>query len=172
MAATAVEMIRPAATSWEAFERSSVWEALTPQQRLWVVEVLANGGDRIAATRVAYHCRTAKTAQILSYEVRKHPTIVAALEAYRGVPRAEFLAELRRTIRSAVDGSVAQVKAQALYARLAFGVEGETDGRPASNSEESAAAPDRKVPAGARAWVNKDGVVIGYRDADGKDVQL
>ena len=79
-------------------------------------------GDALVATRMAYHCKSEKNARCMTYELRKHKDIVACLEFFKGpITRDEFMLELKETILRAEPGSVAQVRAQSLYARLAYG---------------------------------------------------
>jgi hypothetical protein len=178
--ATAVQ--RQPSTPLDRLILSEQWTRLTQPQRRWVTEFIASA-DPVKATRLAYRCKSEESARVYSYEIRRHPAVRAAVAVFNGKSQRDLLIEdLRENIRKSKPGSIARTKSLALLARLTLGVDVEMDGRLASHAGESAEAPaeahastpdtDRKVPAGALAWINKDGVVIGYRDADGKDVQL
>jgi hypothetical protein len=108
--------------SWEALTASEQWRSLTPQQRAWVNAFVSNGGDPIGATRTAYHCKSERNARCLSYEVRKHPAVVAALGFWQGKTDRDLLIEqVRFQIRHAEPGSVAASRFIAQLERLILG---------------------------------------------------
>ncbi|MGB9010634.1 MAG: hypothetical protein WCC18_18630 [Candidatus Acidiferrales bacterium] len=121
MPVTATQVNAASPVTWEQLQQCAPWDALTAKQKLFVT-IFAGTGDPLYATKAAY--RSEKNARILSYEMCRNPKIRAALAFYQGKDERElFLAELRRTIDHSAEGSIAKVKAQGLYARLAFGVE-------------------------------------------------
>jgi hypothetical protein len=65
----------------------------------------------------------------------------------------------------------------ALFARIKFGVSPDSDDEPdasvvAENKTPQTVALDSRVPAGATALADDQGVIRGYRAADGNYVQL
>jgi hypothetical protein len=86
-------------------------------------------------------------------------------------PQDLALEEIQRNIDAAELGSVAIQRfismKHSLLRRMAPEPEEETPAPP------EPVKPETKIPPGMTAWYDKDtGVVIGYRTADGKDVQL
>ena len=90
--------------SWEAISSTKQWEDLTEQQRIWCIAWLSNGHDYFEATSLAYH--GSANSRTMSYEIRKHPSVVAFLELYRvltqGSPtKEEQIAGILASIRQA-----------------------------------------------------------------------
>jgi hypothetical protein len=108
--------------SWDVMQASETWKRLTPQQRVWVLKFIASD-DSIAATRTAYPTATDKSVKCMSYELRKNPGIVAALDFYNGKTELELdLEEIQKQIDAAEPGSIAATKLIALKASLKRGV--------------------------------------------------
>jgi hypothetical protein len=105
MSATA-QIESEATHACEAMRASEPWKRLTVQQRAWVTAYVSNGGDHLAATRTAYRCSSEKTAQCMSYEVRKHPDIVETL-FYAKSDRERLILIVETNLKSAAPGSVA-----------------------------------------------------------------
>src|SRR5712692_409839 len=88
----------------------------------------------------------------LEREIRDIERHLAATDA--GSTAAQRLISTRREVRHEMDALAEQIE--------------KGTPPPAAKPE-----PENRIPAGATAWYDKDkGVVIGYRTADGKDVQL
>jgi hypothetical protein len=171
---SAVAVVQPETSmTWERLEASAQWTALTVKQKIWFV-VFMGTGDALVATRAAFDCKSERNMKIMSYEARRHPALRSAIGFYCGRSERElFLEELQRTISR--ESGIAKTKSQALYARLAFGVESLEVS--AGTSTTAADVPckaksDARVPAGATALADKSGVIRGYRTAEGKHVQL
>jgi hypothetical protein len=114
---------QPMPMSWEQFTASHVWNALSPARKCWLTAYVANGGDALDATRQAYPTATEKSIRCMSYELRKAPEILDAIEFYNGgVTREVLMAEVREAIRKAEPGSVAHQKLLAQRERLAIGI--------------------------------------------------
>jgi hypothetical protein len=111
------------AISLAELQASTEYLACTPKMQVWLTTLIQSNFDYKLATVKAFNCKNLRQAHIFSYAVRKWPVIRAALNLYLGRSEQDvFLADLQETIRRAPKGSVAQVRAQALYARLKFGV--------------------------------------------------
>jgi hypothetical protein len=165
------------AISLAELQASTAYLACTPKMQLWLTTLIQSNFDYKLATATAFNCKNLRQAHVFSYAVRKWPVIRAALNLYLGKSEQEvFLEDLLQTICRAPRGSVAQVRAQALYARMKFGVN--ADGaepeaaRPTETPTTSEAASDSRVPPGARPWLDKNGTVVGYQTPDGQNVQL
>jgi hypothetical protein len=153
------------AVSWRVLLTSSFWKRLTSQRKVWVAAFLTMG-DALVATRMAYHCKSEKNARCMTYELRKHKDIVACLEFFKGpITRDEFMLELKETIQRAEPGSVAQVRAQSLYARLAYG--DSTRPRAPQRSKSSSDAP-AKFKVGDICVQDHKTFRVTSIDADGK----
>jgi hypothetical protein len=144
--------------------------ACTPKMRCWLVRLIESNFDYTAATVRAFECHNPRNSQIFSFAIRRWPKIRACLDLYLGRDEREsFLADLKETIRR--EKGIAKVRAQALYARMAFGVsEGPTD--LAETETAPSAVSDTRIPVGATALVDERGVTRGYRTADGQYIQL
>jgi len=106
---------------WAEFIRTSEWAQLSVRQKFWLQTYLA-GNDRVLATQCAYGTTGPENTRIFSYEVRKHPAIQAALNRYwNRSPREILLRDLQANIKATKPGSMARIKAQALYAKLLAG---------------------------------------------------
>jgi len=127
------------------FQTSLEFLACTEKAQRWLVALVESNLDYRAATLSVYS-KTPRQAQILSYAVRKWPSVRRALNLYLGrTDKDAFLEDLQTTIRRAPEGSVARVKAMALYARMKFGV-GEEPEAAASKTPVAPAAPGSSEP--------------------------
>jgi hypothetical protein len=101
-------------TAFDALRASAEWRALSAQQRVWLTEYLTNGGDPIAAARVAYPDAKAKSQVAMSYQIPKSPALMDALTWWRWRDarnsRVEMIALIRQQIAKAEPGSVAATK--------------------------------------------------------------
>jgi hypothetical protein len=161
-------------------QASPEYLACTPKMQVWLTTLIESNFDYKLATATAFNCKNLRQAHVFSYAVRKWPVIRAALNLYLGRSEQDvFLEDLKETIRRAPKGSVAQVRAQALYARLKFGVS-EGSAEPEAKSESPAAAVESKapvsesrIPAGAYPLYDKtSGALQGYRTTDGQYIRL
>ncbi len=107
-----------APVTWDEMAASSQWLALTPRQRVWVVGFLATN-DEVWATKMSYEGNNPEVLRTKRYEVRRNPAVRCAIGFFRGNERETLLDEVRESIRKSEPGSVAQVRALSLYARLA-----------------------------------------------------
>ncbi len=115
--------VQPKPMSWECFTASPYWNSLSPSRQAWVTAYIANGGDFLAATRIAYPKATEKSSRCMAYELRRTPEILDAIEFYHGgVTREVLLSEVQSAIRKAEPGSVAHQKLLAQKERLALGI--------------------------------------------------
>src|ERR1700680_3246574 len=176
LAVTSTETQSPEA--WTRLESSPQWRALTDSQRIWVTQFLATG-NALSATRAGYKTKSEANNRVLSYELAKNKSIVAALDVATGkiIPvksEREILIEtVRKQLRAAEKGSIAASKFTAQLERLQLGgksdeVESDTGEAPKTSASDSTS----RVPAGATALADISGVVRGYRTADGQYVQL
>jgi hypothetical protein len=157
--ATAARQIETASPMpWETFTRSARYTGLTFKRRVWLTAFLATN-DATWAGSMAFDAKSPRNAKIVGNECKRSLPIREALAEYAGKSEREvFLESLKDTIRRAEPGSVAQTKAQALYARMKFGLELEMDGRPprAEESETRAAS----VAEAAKTFVAKVGDIV------------
>jgi len=163
----------------DELKRSPEYAECSDKMKRWLVTLIENGFDYTAATATAFTC---KYPEKFSHSVRKWPAIRVALNRYLGRSEQDvFLADLQETIRRAPKGSDRHVRALALYARMRFGVdtpggEAEPQAPAATNKSEAPAkskvVTDSRVPVGATALADKQGVIRGYRTPDGQYVQL
>jgi hypothetical protein len=122
MAVTVEPVIKSGGITWAEFECTTQWKRLTPSQKLWFMAFCASG-DAVFAARLAFHCRSEINTRNLARQTEKSPRVVVALNLYRGKTEREiFLEQLKTKIDACEDGSIAQAKNLALYARLAFDV--------------------------------------------------
>jgi hypothetical protein len=135
-----------APVTWDEFAASAQWLALTPRQKVWTVAYLASN-DETFATTMAYDRKNAESMRIQRYEVRRHPVVRSAIGLFRGNERETLLDDVRRTAQKAEPGSVAQVRALSLYARLAGYVTSEAveTEKPAEKRAEKPVSPKFKV---------------------------
>jgi len=106
----------------DVFHASREYVRLTAKQRAWL-DIFIFTRDAVLATKTAYNAASDTYARLLAHQIEANSRIRAALNVYQGRSEQEiFLADLQETIRRAPKGSVAQVRAQALYARMKFGV--------------------------------------------------
>jgi hypothetical protein len=131
--------------SWNVMQASETWKRLTPQQRVWVLKFIASD-DSIAATRMAYPTATDKSVKCMSYELRKNPGIVAALDFYNGKTELELdLEEIQKQIDAAEPGSIAATKLIALKASLKRGVKSTVEEPDTKSKATDEASPKFKV---------------------------
>ena len=116
--------------SLEEIQQRPEWDVLKPKQRMFVISYIRSGldtgrYDAEFAVRSAYEmCE--KSVAVMACQLLANKKIRAILDLHFGrSDRDKFLAELQETIRKAAPGSVSQVRAQSLYARMKFGVNDE-----------------------------------------------
>lgn len=155
---------------------SDQWRDCTDQQRVFITEYLfgAEAGNTLAAAKVAYPKATEDSQKCMQYEVIRSQGVVAVLEFWKWRDeRAQILELAKAQFKAAPVGSVAAKDLLAQIERLTIGAPklGRRS-KPADDAPTAKAEP--QVPADALAtWYHKGtGVVVGYRDKDGKDVQL
>jgi hypothetical protein len=120
-------------TTLHEFQATPEYLACTPKMQVWLTTLIESNFDYKLATATAYNCKNLRQAHVFSYAVRKWPIIRAALNVYLGKSeRDSFLEDLEQTIRRAPKGSDRQVRAQALYARMKFGVSTPDNDEPTS----------------------------------------
>ena len=164
---------------------SAEFRHLTRQQKLWLVGYLTNGSDSLAATRRAYPGATPKSQAVMASQILHAPGIVDALEVWKwrsANARTQLLSQAEYQLAHCDPGSVSAQRLLSQIERLTIGIphgrralededlDAEVHETPAP-AENVAATP--QIPEGATAWYDKTtGVMIGYRSADGRDVQL
>jgi len=142
--AIAAQTFEPQPMSWETFTASPYWKGLSPARQVWVTVYVSNGGDALAATKAAYPEAKEKSVRCMSYELRKTPEIVDALEFYRGgVTREVLLAECRAQLRRAEPGSVSAQRLLSQLERLVLGIK--PGPRGVDEDTEPEVAPGKKV---------------------------
>lgn len=158
--------------AFDELQQSPEYAACSDKMKLWLQTLISSDFNYKLATATAYNCKNLRQAHVFSYAVRKWPVIRAALNLYLGRSEQDvFLEDLKETIRRSPVGSDRHVRAQALYARLKFGVS-ESSAEP--EAEPVPVIPDSRVPTDhLEVWSDpKTGVVIGYRAANGDAVKL
>jgi hypothetical protein len=109
--------------AWSRLENSPQWAALTDSQRVWVTQFLATG-SALSATKAGYHASSAANARVLSYELAKNKSIVAALDVAAGnispvkTEREILIATVQAQLKAAEKGSIAASKFTAQLERL------------------------------------------------------
>ena len=112
----------PPKTAVQIMEASEQWGALTPRLKMWCATYSLHR-DAVAATRAVYKCKTDHNAKIMSYEIRKHKNVSVCIALLDGkTERDIFIDGLRETIQRAPAGGHVRLRAQALLARLLYGV--------------------------------------------------
>jgi hypothetical protein len=114
---------------WTRLESSLEWFALTDSQRIWVIQFLATGST-LSATKVGYKASSDANSRVLSYEIAKNKTIVAALDVAAGKVKTEreiLIQEVTQQLKSAERGSIAASKFTAQLERLQLGVKPDAD---------------------------------------------
>jgi len=144
----------------EDFHASKNYLSLTSGQRRWI-DIFIETSDPNRATREAYGATDDAYIAMFTRKIETSPRIIAALDLFFArSPREKFLRDLQTDIARAK--GVAKIEARRLYAKVA-GLDG----------SESEPAAESRIPEGGTAWYDRTtGVVIGYRTADGTDVQL
>lgn len=104
-------------------EQTPEYQQLTPKQRLFVA-TYCEGGIRtgiyepIHATQIAYKCKNAECARVMSYALMGNIRIIAALNRhFNATPIEQFIVEVDRAIRNK-HLTVAQLNALRLKADL------------------------------------------------------
>jgi hypothetical protein len=153
-----------AANEWHATKE---YLGCSAKQKLWLDTLVSNGFDYTAATVAAFECKSVKNAQIFSHAVRRARVVKVALNLY--LRKTELDCDIEETFRQyqrAEPGSVAAQRLWSQLLRLKYGVRSEIEAEP-----EAAKAP--QVPERATVYYDRNsGKVVGYRTADGVDVQL
>lgn len=105
--------------------QTSQFRVLTPQQQDFVIAYVKSGVesgtyDGLAACTAAYKPASTKIAGVMVAQIMGNPKVKKVLDLQVGrTPREAFLLELEKTIQHSTGDS--KVRAQELYARLAFG---------------------------------------------------
>src|SRR5712692_2056121 len=129
-------------------QASPEYLACTPKMQVWLTTLIQSKFDYKLATATAFNCKNLRQAHIFSYAVRKWAVVRAALNLYLGRSEQDvFLTDLQETIRRAPNGSDRQVRAQALYARLKFGVSPPDGDEPVERQPEAASKPPAQTAA-------------------------
>jgi len=118
--------------TWARLESSPQWAALTDSQRVWVTQFLATG-SALLATKAGYRAKSEQNSRVLSYELAKNKTIVAALEVAAGKVKTEreiLIETVREQLRASEKGSIAASKFTAQLERLQLGVKPEAEDDP------------------------------------------
>jgi hypothetical protein len=118
--------------AWTRLESSPQWRALTDSQRIWVTQFLATG-SALSATRAGYKTKSEANNRVLSYELAKNKSIVAALDVAAGNIKTEreiLIETVRAQLRAAEKGSVAASKFSAQLERLVLDGKPEVDDQP------------------------------------------
>lgn len=161
--------------SLDEWKRSPEFRACTDKMQRWLLAVIETDGDYTKATLTAYECKSPRQAQIFSYAVRDVPRVKAALDLYLGkTPLDVLLEEVNDGIRHADRHTVSYQRLCAQKERLLRQILGLA---PVKDDDEPeiprpAGQQDSRVPAGATPLIDGNGVVRGYRTADGQYVQL
>jgi hypothetical protein len=109
--------------TFDELKQSPEYAACSDKMKLWLQTLISSDFNYTLATVTAFQCKSTRQAAMFSYAVRNWAKVRAALNLYLGRNEQDvFLEDLAQTIRRAPKGSVAQVRAQALYARMKFGV--------------------------------------------------
>jgi hypothetical protein len=150
--------------TWDVVLASKMWRKLSAQRRVFLTAYVANGEDAIAATRTAYPKANDKSVVCMSYELRKHPDIVAALDLWRGNDLQQLLEQVRVNLAAAKPGSVAAQRLLAQKERL-LGLDGAVSAEPSE-------APRRKYKIGdSVTQAGHTGRVLAI-DTDGQPTQV
>jgi hypothetical protein len=160
------------------------FKQLSPKMGQFVLtylqSVLDGEADALAAVKAAsYNCKSDENGRILGFQLLASPKIILVMNRFFGVsPTEAFLKQVRKAI-SNKKLTIAQVRALELYSNIngfektAVGivskaVSDETHRKVSAKSEKEATVPADAISI----WKNRDGEIIGYRDASGKNVQL
>lgn len=104
-------------------EQTQEYQQLTPKQKLFVATYCAGGlesgiYDPISAIQIAYKCKNAESARVMSYAMMSNIRIIAALNRHFNTePIEQFIVEVDRAIHNK-KVSLAQVQALKLKADL------------------------------------------------------
>ena len=114
----------------EALRQTVAFRRLTGQQQQFVLALISNGGDTIAACRVAYPKAKPESQVVMSYSVSQNPAVQDALEVYRWMDSRAALIELcKANLRACEPGSTAAQRLVTQLERLMFGITGSNRGR-------------------------------------------
>jgi hypothetical protein len=157
-------------TEFADLKASAPFRRMTGPQQAWLLEYLRTGSIH-AATRAAYRDAKNSSQATMAYQIQKSQAILDCLDWYRfrdaTSSRQALIDLVRKQLDAAEPGSVSAQRLCSQLQSLTLGAktapEPETP-RPA--------LPDSKVPTGATPLVDGNGVVRGYRTADGQYVQL
>jgi hypothetical protein len=175
---------KPQPLTLAALQASPEYIACSPKMQVWLTTLITNGFQYTDATVAAYPtCKSRETARVFSHAIRHWPKIQAALNLYLNKSEREILLDkVRNAIRNAEAGSIAEQRLLAQEERLLFGgtPDAEDDNEPTTENPKpqtidcgvTAAPATSRVPVGATPLVDAEGVVRGYRTADGQYVQL
>jgi hypothetical protein len=123
--ATATE--NPRVITEAEFHASREYRALTERQRKWV-EIVVTTQDPDRATREAFGATAEAYVKMLTGKLETSPRVRAALHFYFGrTEREAFLEDVKTDLRRSKPGSIARTKFAALYAKLTFGVDPESE---------------------------------------------
>jgi hypothetical protein len=123
MATLAIVQIDDYFEAGKRLEKSLEWSALTNPQKVFVVVFVATG-SALEATKAGYKTKSEANARVMSYELAKNKSIMAALDVARGIERSEkdlLVAEVRSQLRAAERGSIAASRLAAQLERLTVG---------------------------------------------------
>jgi len=129
--------------AWSRLESSLEWANLTNAQKVFVTQFLATG-SALSATRAGYHAKSETNARVLSYELAKNPSIVAALDVAAGKVKTEresLIETVRAQLKAAEKGSIAASKFTAQLERLKLGVKPEVEDEPEDSQSTAEASP-------------------------------
>jgi hypothetical protein len=106
---------------WATFLKSEEWHNLTAKGQTFLQKHVSTG-DGLMATRAAFKS-SEKNLRNMMWKTLRNRYVRAALDKWKGRDeRQVFLDQLKAKIESCEDGSIAQAKNLALYARLKFDV--------------------------------------------------
>lgn len=175
--------------------RTSAFSHLSPKQATWIMfycqGYLDTGSfDPVAATKAAYNCANNESARTFAYQLMSHPKILICLNRFFGeTPEQSFLDQVEQACFNK-KLTVAQVEALKLYSNLKGWDRGfSRNHRVINNSADQPETdspiveagtfdatkietPASRVPGGATPLVDAQGIVRGYRTADGRYVQF
>jgi Terminase small subunit len=160
---------------------SERYRALTDRQKVFVTAYLASG-NAVKAVREAYRCKSDQTARVMTYQLLQHPRVADCIAELKGKTERDIQIEgLRRDLWKCRPGGYERARFLSMYLQLTGLLKPPTEAelRPdrqaksrAKASKITPANPLDRVPADATPLADKNGIVRGYKTADGKFVQL